>query len=1605
MRRYLLLVLAVLSLPLGTRSQTGLPAFGSFQSSGFDVVNQQNLNAVFAIPISSIPGRGQGFQYSLVNNSLLWAQTGGTPNAWTPVTDASGNPSWGWSYGPAVAGSGQILYQWQGSNHLCRYVDPNTGLYVYASWSFHSFSNFRYKDWLGSVHPFNLGYSVITASPDAQTYCGIQNSTTGPVSGYATDNTGFFLYASQGPTYVLSPAGVNAGAAPVDTNGNYVSQTVVNSTETDWTDTAGHLALKVFKNSSNTQYEWQDSSGNYTSATTTTVQFSTLNIKTNFACSSITEYTGTASLPTEIDLPNGQKYLITYEPTPGFPGYYTGRVQRVTFPTGGYYEYDYPVGANDGIVCGDASVNSLTRVTNDGTNTPTWTFSRIPSGSNWVTTVTAPQLPYDTAANNSVYTFNSSGQQITAQFYQGSVNSANLKRTVSTSWSGGAPATQIAVLEDGTTQNEVETSYDSYGNLLTLKEHDWGTGAPGSVLRTTTWTYLNSSPYISANILNRPTRVTIADSGGTVRGRTDVAYDESGYINSTCITGAPQHNDSNFGCTFTTRGDPTTVTTYTNPSGGTGPVTSHNYYDDLGNLTKVTDPNNNPTAYSYASTFGYAYPTTVTNALNQSNTYNYNSYTGRLMSSTDPNNQQTTYTYDAMLRLSQINSPDGGQTVWTYTSATSTTATTKMNSSQNIVTSALLDGLGRSKENQLNSDPEGVVYQDTSYDPLGRIYTASNPYRTTSDPTYGITTYRYDTLGRTTSVILQDGSVSTATYATNTTTVTDPAGKKRQSAIDGLGRLIQMTEDPGGLGYVTSYTYDALNNAMSVVENASRQRSFTYDALSRLVCEGNPEIQIATCPYPDNGSYTTGTIRYAYDNNSNLTSRIAPAPNQTGSATVTTTYTNDSLNRPTQKSYSDGTTRTVFFAYDQTNTWGNSLSNTIGRLTEQWNGQSCCATAGAEIFSYDPMGRVVLNTQYTPAMSYRPMSYTYDLAGNMSTFTDGVGETYTQTLDPAGRVTQLNSSWVDSQHPAVLAATDSSIGYYPFGALRKMNLGNNLTQTYAFNKDLQPCRINANSSASVLGTCADAIPSGNLQDFNYGFNLGSSDNGNVMTWTGTGRQSFNRTYGYDSLNRLSTLSSPSDPNGCTGLSWTIDSWGNRTDQTVTGGSCRGFHQAINAQNRLANSPYQYDAAGNLIADGIHTYTYDAENLLISVDSGATATYLYDATGRRVQKAVASGQTQYIYDLSGNVASELDQNLNWKNAYVRMNGALFAQYTVGSPRTTFILADHLGSARLLTDMNQSVVQNLDYLPFGELNSSDSGISTHEFTGDEQDAETALAHTWFRQYSSSMGRWMTPDPAGLAAVDPTNPQSWNRYAYVIGDPIDLIDPWGLCSPGAICVTAWGYGGGGGYGNPWPTTGSMFGGGAPGDINSEAEIYARNHGGGGGTSSAASSANGCVNGWGSGGIGVGAGGNLDLGAALAGASATGGVGGGIFHNKAGGLTSGWSAGGFADGGAAAYAGSHVVGAPTQSAKTVFSLGAYAGVGPNVNFTNGASSQQLKGPFTTVSINVGIGIANLGVQFSFGGGIWQFSVTPPVVSVGIGAAGSVVTTNTVATNTGCHN
>jgi len=81
------------------------------------------------------------------------------------------------------------------------------------------------------------------------------------------------------------------------------------------------------------------------------------------------------------------------------------------------------------------------------------------------------------------------------------------------------------------------------------------------------------------------------------------------------------------------------------------------------------------------------------------------------------------------------------------------------------------------------------------------------------------------------------------------------------------------------------------------------------------------------------------------------------------------------------------------------------------------------------------------------------------------------------------------------------------------------------------------------------------------------YNLGVSDNGNVVSWNATGTQSFVRTYSYDALNRVKTMGDTVAAQPCKGLSWTYDAWAIApTNGHVR--TCGTFHQAVDTNNRL-----------------------------------------------------------------------------------------------------------------------------------------------------------------------------------------------------------------------------------------------------------------------------------------------------------------------------------------------------------------------------------------------------------------------------------------------------
>jgi YD repeat-containing protein len=672
--------------------------------------------------------------------------------------------------------------------------------------------------------------------------------------------------------------------------------------------------------------------------------------------------------------------------------------------------------------------------------------------------------------------------------------------------------------------------------------------------------------------------VVVYDGSDNRDAETDYSYDGSSLTGTSSVI---NHDYSNYGSSYTNRGNATAMSKWVNTSGSS--LTWNYTYDDTGQELSMADPKGNSTGYSYTDAFPVcgspsgstnAYVTKITDAKGFTQSFTYRYCDGQLNTAIDRNTQTTTYSYaDSLDRLTSISYPDKGLTTYGYASSGAcsqpSTTTILIEGSSDYTETATLDGVCHVIQTAITSDSQ-PDYTDTTYDGLGRVWKVSNPYRSTGDSTYGLTTYAYDPLGRTTSVAYADGSTASTSYSGDTSTVTDAAGKTRTLTSDGLGRLTSVAEDPSGLNYSSSYTYNALNDLLTVSQG-SQTRTFVYDSLSRLTSATNPESGLTSYTYPS----STGSGICSGDPSSVCT--------RTDARSIITTYTyNDALNRLTSKSYSDGTTPTAAFKYDETGvtlgSWTSpSLLNYKGRLTHTTT-TSGSTILTATVQDYDPMGRTQHYWQCSPyncgSSSIWAMPFTYDLAGDVLTWTHPAGFTVTNTISNARRITQIASSLVDSNHPANFA---QNITYTPWGALSTLTNGcagsgcTNTMETYTYNKRLETSQIQ-------LGTTGNPAAYYTL-GYNYALPGGtqptgcpinpqgtSGNNGNVIGYTYTdtldSTLSHSAFFVYDTVNRLACAQATGNSTYNLAYGYNQDGSGQYGNMTCvynsyTNGPCRG----------------------------------------------------------------------------------------------------------------------------------------------------------------------------------------------------------------------------------------------------------------------------------------------------------------------------------------------------------------------------------------------------------------------------------------------------------------
>lgn len=290
----------------------------------------------------------------------------------------------------------------------------------------------------------------------------------------------------------------------------------------------------------------------------------------------------------------------------------------------------------------------------------------------------------------------------------------------------------------------------------------------------------------------------------------------------------------------------------------------------------------------------------------------------------------------------------------------------------------------------------------------------------------------------------------------------------------------------------------------------------------------------------------------------------------------------------------------------------------------------------------------------------------------------------------------------------------------------------------------------------------------------------SNQNNNGTLWglsaTSNGLP-FTQAFGYDALNRLTSASEGS----AWSQSYNYDQYGNMWMPNTSGLPTPAIGPVAPTANAYVpasgpptnhNVNSTYDAAGNLILFSSTAITYDANNLQKTAGSNA---YAYDGLGQRASRTVGTAPaTYYVYDAFGQLSAEYTA----------------APLTIDRCVTCYLSYDHLGSPRMVTDPAAQIIALHDYAPFGqEIPAGVDGRTTlwgapdnvnQKFTGQERDSETNLDFFQARYLSSGLGRFMSPDPYN-AGADLTNPQSWNAYAYVVGNPLNAADPSGLSRVG--------------------------------------------------------------------------------------------------------------------------------------------------------------------------------------------------------------------------------
>lgn len=655
-----------------------------------------------------------------------------------------------------------------------------------------------------------------------------------------------------------------------------------------------------------------------------------------------------------------------------------------------------------------------------------------------------------------------------------------------------------------------------------------------------------------------------------------------------------------------------------------------------------------------------------------------------------------------------------------------------------------------------------IIKQLTYYDAYARVVKQSMPYF--ADETIYWNATNYDVFGRLQSSKTAEGTTNgtstTATYnglIVTTSVSSNDSHSLLQSRIETkniLGDTVSVQDAAGTI----QYQYNAVGNLTKVtgVDNSVIETSYDDDGRKTAIDD------------PNKGEWS-----YSYNNLGELISQISANG-------YTTKFYRDSIGRTVLREVT-GNNVTESTDYDyQTSHLLQSESNS--NQTKQ--------------YFYDDFGRADIvrttidNVTYSQQVTYDEHGRLFQRFDANSTSLQGCINNGTAVGSCWGIQNHYNTyGYLEKQVEARNGASDNAKTYYQvttmdaLGNVTHFNQSDNLTSSIkSFNQ--------ANGFISSISTVSNGVA---IQSNTYTFdglgNLRSRTNNTLKT--GTLGQS--ETFDYDDVNRLT------DINNIEKVRYAAN--GNILWKHDVGSYCYNAARphaisGLGSENCTTQS-YLYDANGNMTSGKGRTIDYSHFDKPVSiVNSQGSTTFSYGTDRMRFKRVTTevvdnksvTTTTYYI----GNVEVVSKSNSSVITTRRNLPGAIELRRSNGTREISYLHKDHLGSIDTISDANGDIKQKLYFDAWGRKQVIDTGnyvstlsvfssltltqlldITPRGFTGHESVDHADIIHMNGRIYDPTLGRFLQADPHIQA---PKNSQSYNRYSYVLNNPMSMADPSG-------------------------------------------------------------------------------------------------------------------------------------------------------------------------------------------------------------------------------------